>query len=259
MLSRMSLIAGALVLAVVPVCSAEEPAPLRQVRIQAECIHVPAGFCERAGLRHSRHGEDRSCYVGRLTAREAKMLAALLRVEPGMDLLSRPQIITQDGQASTVAVGQTVPVVSGLESLPGQPGIVNWKTSNEQVGVTLCVTPKVSADGKYVQLTMRGTHRVPRAAPTLALQPRLYGPGSVVVCVGGGVDEEVAEGEVRVPVGGTAVMACPAVDAHECLWVLKAEVIEAEPSNAAAPLKHGTPPALLKDGGQTFTWRQSSP
>ena len=79
------------------------------------------------------------------------------------------------------------------------------------------------------------------------------------MCSGGGVDEEVAEGKARVPVGGTVVMACNAVGARECLWILKAEVIGAESSSAAAPLKQSPAPSLLEDGKETFTWRQSSP
>lgn len=245
MLSRMSLIACALVLAVVPVCPAEEPAPLRQVRIQAECVHVPVGFCERAGLPHAKHGEDRSCYVGRLTAREAKMLAALLRVEPGMDLLSHPQIITQDGQAAAVAVGQTVPVVTGLEPLPGQPGLFRLKTTYEDVGVNLTMTPKLSADGKYVRLTMRGTYRVQSNDRVSAKVARPSGKAvgeAILLPIEAGylVDEEVAEGEVRLPVGGTAVMACHAVGTHECLWVSKVEVVEAERSSAVFPLQQVT-------------------
>ena len=237
MLSRMSLIAGALVLAIVPICPAEQPAPLRQVRILVECVHVPAGFCERAGLPHARHGEDRSCYVGRLTAREAKMLAALLSVEPGMDLLSRPQLITEDGQVAALAVGQTVPVVSGLEPLPGKPGLFRLKTSNEDVGVNLTVTPKLSADGKYMRLTMRGTYRVQSKDRVSAKVARASGKavgGAVVLPIEAGylVDEEVAEGEVRVPVGGTAVMASHAVGTHECLWILKPEVVGAGTTNA---------------------------
>src|SRR5581483_2373200 len=88
------------------------PAGERQVLVEALCIRVPAGFCERSGLA----ADDATGGPWILSQREARMLSALFRAEHLKEVIARPQLVMLDNQAGVVQTTQQVEVVTGLEA-----------------------------------------------------------------------------------------------------------------------------------------------
>jgi hypothetical protein len=210
------------------------PAGQRVVLMQALCVKVPAGFCEKAGLK-ANHGGDKQPAAGAwtLTHREAKMFGALLRSESGKDVLSCPQIATQDGQEARVEVGQTVPVAKA----DNKDGPIQKVSAVEEckVGVDLRVIPEISTDGKHVRLKVTGK---------CSSLEYVANPPAV----------QSAEGVVMVPSGGTAVFMAAAGPTpaaadkkpSEVLWVLTAHVVEGRGQPAA---KEGAGPKPVAPSG----------
>lgn len=204
-LSRLSLASAAL-LACATFAAAGEPA---QVRVRAMNVAVPKGFCQRVGLADDLGAKGYSCFTVTLTPREAKLFAALIDAEPTKDILTRPELVLLDDQAGQVVVGQEVPVIAGVN------GVVACKAETRTVGVQLTVTPKLTADGKRVQLRAAARYsRLCQSAPTKGSDT------AQAVCT-----QEV-EATLGLDVGGTGVICCTDGDGkHESLWILKADVI----------------------------------
>ncbi len=64
-----------------------------------------------------------------------------------LEILSRPQIRTLHNQIGYINVGQQIPIVTGTQS-NGTTGFFSPQISQQQVGITLEVIPKVGPDGK---------------------------------------------------------------------------------------------------------------
>ena len=121
-----------------------------QVVVQAMVIQVPCGFAAEAGLEG-----DGNAWT--LSPREAKMLTGLIRAAKGrgeLDVLSRPQIQVAEGQTGFVRVGQDFPVETGggVKLAGGAIKLEPKKVENVPTGFTMRLTPRVSPDGKSVQL-----------------------------------------------------------------------------------------------------------
>ncbi len=129
--------------------AALDKAPV-QVTVQAMVIQVPRGFAAEAGLEG-----DGNAWT--LSPREAKMLTGLIRAAKGRgecDILSRPTVCVNDGQTGSVQVGQNYPVRTVAVVKPASGAVaVESKIENVPIGFSFRTTPKVSADGKSVQLT----------------------------------------------------------------------------------------------------------
>lgn len=76
------------------------------------------------------------------------ILVRALKTQGRIDILSRPQITTLDGQSSSMLVGQSVPYVTG--STVSALGTVTPSISYRDTGVLLRVTPRISPDGKVI-------------------------------------------------------------------------------------------------------------
>jgi general secretion pathway protein D len=209
------------------------PTGQRVVLMQALCIKVPAGFCDKAGLKANGGGEQPAASAWTLTHREAKMFGALLRSESSKEVLSCPQIATLDRQEASVEVGQSVPVAKADD----KDGPIQKVSAIEEcnVGVRLRVNPEVSTDGRHVRLKV--------TAKCSCLED-VSSPPAV----------QNAEGVVMVPSGGTAVFMAPAGATHaasgkkpcELLWVLTAHVVEGRGQPAA---KEGAGPKPVAPSG----------
>lgn len=64
-----------------------------------------------------------------------------------LEILSRPQIRTLHNQIGYINVGQQIPIVTGTQA-NGTTGFFSPQISQQQVGITLEVIPKVGPDGK---------------------------------------------------------------------------------------------------------------
>jgi general secretion pathway protein D len=85
------------------------------------------------------------------------LLIQALSTSSAANLLSTPSIITLDNQESEIIVGQNVPFRTGQAAVSGE-GLSNLFTTIERrdVGLTLKVTPTISADG-LVRLVVEQT------------------------------------------------------------------------------------------------------
>lgn len=77
-----------------------------------------------------------------------RALASKRRVQ----VLSRPQIRTLDNQLAQIQVGQQVPIVDGVNVTA--TGVTNPLIRQDQAGIILTVTPRISPDGTIVMETV---------------------------------------------------------------------------------------------------------
>jgi hypothetical protein len=117
------------------------------ILIEGLCVKVPSAFCEQCGLDDAPGGAG----VWHLSQRETRMFTALLRAEPGKDVVSQPQVVVADKQTGHFQVGQDVPYAVVEPPKDGVDFPVT-KFEYKSVGVTLRVTPLVSADGRSIRL-----------------------------------------------------------------------------------------------------------
>ena len=76
------------------------------------------------------------------------VLLRALAANRHIDILSRPQIRTLDNQEAQIQVGQQVPVVDGVNVTTA--GAVNPVIRQDESGIILTVTPRISPDGQIV-------------------------------------------------------------------------------------------------------------
>src|SRR5581483_8888074 len=89
------------------------------------------------------------------------ILVRALKTQGRLDVLSRPQIQTMDGQTALINIGQEIPYVS-LSNVTGT-GVISNTISYRAVGVILQVTPRISPDGTVI---MRVIPEVSSVSPT---------------------------------------------------------------------------------------------
>lgn len=90
-------------------------------------------------------------YMPTVNAKDIAMEVTIIRGMPGgtkakgeIEVLSRPQIVTRDGQQAVIQVGQYVPIVTDVKQQPGKKIVT---ITNEHTGITLKVIPKIQEDG----------------------------------------------------------------------------------------------------------------
>jgi hypothetical protein len=207
------------------------------ILIEGLCVKVPSAFCEQCGLEDGRGGTG----VWHLSQRETRMFTALLRAEPGKEVLSRPQIMVADKQTGYFQIGQDVPYGVVQPPKDGVDAPVT-KVEYKSVGVTLRVTPRISADGRSILLQ------------TEAQSTQLGTP----VDLGNGVTSPVfntqaSQTTVAIPDAGTVVLRTGTTSTGTVmqlrdgtikygkkvtideLWVLTAHIVRAKDSRPHAP------------------------
>jgi len=98
------------------------------------------------------------------------LLIRALKVQSRLDILSRPQVMTLDGQSARIAVGQDVPFLSS-STITGN-GLAQQSIDRKTVGVLLEVTPKINPDGTVL---LRVIPEISSVVP----QPILLGNGVI--------------------------------------------------------------------------------
>jgi len=90
-------------------------------------------------------------YGGFVFAASSESVSVLIRAlkdNRRLDILSRPQIMTLDNQPAYIHVGQRVPYLQSVETLPTGQRVSDYDF--EDVGLALGVTPRISPDGLVV-------------------------------------------------------------------------------------------------------------
>ena len=136
------------------------------------------------------------------------------------NVLSTPSLITRDNEEAEIKVGQEVPFVSGnftsgVSGGGGAGGVTNpFQTiEREDVGLTLAVTPQISA-GNTIQLTIdqevssiaqgasAGSGAVDLITNNRTLTTSVEVDDGQILVLGGLIDDQVTETEQKVPVLG---------------------------------------------------------
>jgi hypothetical protein len=233
------------------------------ILITAMCMEVPADFCEQTGLAGDDSPTDGAWILSR---RETRMFTALIRAqkEKGeIDILTRPHMMVLDGQSGFAQIGQEVPVATQQAETKDGKTVNTSRLDSIHVGVALRVTPRISADGKYINLQVGTSHTAMSETPVR--------PGVTAAKKGG--EPATRPGFVETPVfnvqslqttavlpdGGTLVARSGAVTrtavvqdragrrerekrTHELLWVLTAHVVRGDAK--VAPPVPATPPPV---------------
>lgn len=90
-------------------------------------------------------------HVPMVNAKQIAMEVTIIRGIPDgtkekgeIEVLSRPQVLTRDGEQAVIQVGQLVPIVTDVKQLPGKKIVT---ITNEHTGITLKLVPKIQEDG----------------------------------------------------------------------------------------------------------------
>ncbi|MEZ6057790.1 MAG: secretin N-terminal domain-containing protein [Planctomycetaceae bacterium] len=78
------------------------------------------------------------------------MLIRALSSRRNVRVLSRPQILALDNQEARIQVGQKVPIVNGVNTTA--TGIANPNVIQQDTGIILTVTPRISPEGQVVMV-----------------------------------------------------------------------------------------------------------
>ena len=142
-------------------------------------------------------------------------LLTALENDSKANILSTPSILTMDNHEASMSVGQNVPFVTGSFSnnASGGAGVNPFQTiQREDVGISLTVTPHVNAGDSIVlelvqEVSSLNTGGGVGASDIITNQRKfetqlLAADGEIVV-LGGLIEEDVQQGEQRVPFLGS--------------------------------------------------------
>jgi general secretion pathway protein D len=149
--------------------------------------------------------------VGRIrdTGTSWAAIISALREDGGTNIVSTPTIVTLDNEEAEIRVGQEVPFLTGQFTNTGAAqGSVNpFQTINrEEVGTRLKITPQIN-EGTGVKLTIEqetsSIGSVPGAVDiatnTRTITTSVFVEDGEMVVLGGLIDDELRQGEQRVP------------------------------------------------------------
>ncbi|MDX1454891.1 MAG: type II secretion system secretin GspD [Gammaproteobacteria bacterium] len=152
---------------------------------------------------------------GRIVSGETSFVG-LLRALAGnssTNILSTPSITTMDNEEAEIKVGQEVPFLSGSYANTGQNNSVNpFQTINrEEVGISLKVTPQISDSTTIVlkieqevsSLQQGSQGAVDLITNNRSITTSVVAENNEIIVLGGLIDDQVQEGEQRVPLLGS--------------------------------------------------------
>jgi general secretion pathway protein D len=84
------------------------------------------------------------------SSESVSVLIRALQARRNARVLSRPLILALDNQSATIQVGQQIPIVSGVTT--NAVGVANPNVTQQQTGIILTVTPRISPEGQVVMV-----------------------------------------------------------------------------------------------------------
>ncbi|HYP68110.1 MAG TPA: type II secretion system secretin GspD [Thiobacillaceae bacterium] len=139
------------------------------------------------------------------------VLARALQTETDANILSTPTLLTLDNEEAKISVGSNVPFLTGQFTVSGTSGVASpFQTiERKDVGLILKVKPQISQGGTVRLLISEEVSKLQQSLdPTLASTDKrsldstvLVDDGQIVV-LGGLIEDQVQEGEDRLPVLG---------------------------------------------------------
>lgn len=141
-------------------------------------------------------------------------LLSALQGSSDANILSTPSLVTMDNQEASISVGQNVPFKTGSYSSTGNSSSVSnpfTTIQREDVGITLTVTPHVNEGSKILldisQEVSSLSGSVAGSADLITnqskIETQLLANDGQILILGGLIQEDVKDGEQRVPLLGS--------------------------------------------------------
>ncbi len=117
-----------------------------QVELQTRIIEMPDSGFAQFGLDGMKTDNKLSSYSGLLTVEQTEAIIKALENMEGVDVISAPKILTADGREAQVKMVDVKTAPSG---------------EKYEVGPSIDLVPKISSDGKSVELTVSAQLNLP--------------------------------------------------------------------------------------------------
>lgn len=136
------------------------------------------------------------------------LLIRALKAQGRLDVLSRPQVMTLDGQTAAVNVGQDFPIIG--DATVTATGLATQNVERRNIGVLLRVTPRITPEGKVLmrvfpevssvgQLVQLSTNVVSQAFNIQQVETTVVAQDGETVVIGGMIQQRDIKNEVKVP------------------------------------------------------------
>jgi len=120
----------------------------RQLSTQVFVVSVPAGFCERIGLKCDA--------TPAVSDRELRLLLEAAQAHREANVMQFPKVTTFDGQTATITAGDRRTFVTGVEARKvNGVGVLVPKNVPVDLGYSMKLCGRVSADQKFVKLQVK--------------------------------------------------------------------------------------------------------
>lgn len=165
-----------------------------------------AGFGTVDGALRAATGGDVSISARDLGGLDLGVALSLLSTSGEVRILSRPVILAQNNQESSILVGSERPFVQVFRSLPTEGAVRDQIVQYREVGTSLSITPTIYPDG-YVNLSVAqevssATSEVQFGAPVISTrqaQAQLFARTGGTIVMGGLIDEQVVRSKSGIP------------------------------------------------------------
>lgn len=171
----------------------------------SEPLEVPGGGSVEGGLRSSLQG-DLLVSARQLGGLDLEVALSLLSASGDVRILSRPVVLAQNNQESSILIGSERPFVQVFRSLPTEAAVRDQIVQYRDIGTSLNIVPTIYADG-YVNLSVvqevsTATSEVQFGAPVISTRQasvELFTRAGQTVVMGGLIDEQTVTTRSGVP------------------------------------------------------------
>ena len=132
----------------------------RTILMSAAVLSVDRSYWSRPDAAAWADLSPKACehHVKVLSEAEARRFLQALQAQNGGEFLSRPQIMTQDGQRAAVSIGGDMAFVTGVSMVQRDGQFVpEFQRDSRQTEVGFSFVPTVSADSKFVRLQVEAS------------------------------------------------------------------------------------------------------
>lgn len=148
--------------------------------------------------------------VGQNNDNSFMALINALEDEGHSNILSTPSLLTMDNHEASFVVGQNIPILTGSSATTNGLSSPFQTIQRQDVGIKLTVTPQVN-EGDTILLTVaQEVSNIDTSAPTeqgfvtnqRKIETKVLASNGEIVVLGGLIQDELNNGEIRVPVLG---------------------------------------------------------
>lgn len=138
-------------------CPRECCAAGREVIVEVRMATIRTGFCERV-LADVKPGPDG---LRTLTDQEKARLLEAIEGDPRACVMMAPKITAADGQTAYACIAEHTTFITSLKAIRvGKDNVLISQEEQVETGIRLKITPKTSADGRVIRLTLDAESRI---------------------------------------------------------------------------------------------------